>query len=198
MESGAYNVQCTRIAAHAHAHHPHLLQVKFDTFPATWVVLGLVKKSETALCIHGEGSGGIDQAVECLKVNVEEDTVQYCGFRCSVHGATNKTIFVLLQWSGGCSSSRPGGVRAGCLSRDLAFAESYFTEVSVVLSLSRTDDFLSGASDPADGAGATSRKLRGALAARVKDEVEASLRLSIRTEFDVAYTNPGTTPYCTH
>ena len=88
-------------------------QVKFETFPANWCVIGHKPGLQrNKMMLQGEGPGGLRNVVQHLR----DDEIQYAGFRVSVAlqtendgletgGSANKVpptkdLFVALKWTG--------------------------------------------------------------------------------------------------
>ena len=105
-------------------------QIKLETFPCNWLVLGFVEGSTTDLQVLGEGPGGLLDAVTYIR----SDQVQYLGFRVSRSGAS-KPALVLLRWVGNHTSS----LQCKHLDADIEFLKGYFQDATNVICVHQED-----------------------------------------------------------
>ena len=124
-------------------------QVKYDTFPCNFFVLGFVSGSTTNLHVQGDGGGGILDVIPLLR----SDQVQYCGFRISrnrrqsleegneTEGSKSnanlalKPYFVLLRWIGRHTSA----LQVQNLEKDLDFLKGYFHNATLTITVHESE-----------------------------------------------------------
>ena len=104
-------------------------QVRFNTFPCNWMVIGhLPGDARDKMVLQGEGPGGVKDAARYLR----DDEVQYAGFRVSITLNAEiiqddvfdapEDIFVLLRWVGKHTTAQQ---RAN-VDEEMDFMKTYF------------------------------------------------------------------------
>ena len=124
-------------------------QVKFDTFPCNYFVIGFVTGSVEKLHVQGDGGGGLLNIIPLLN----SDQVQYCGFRISRNRRSNdddndsdvvslKPYFILLRWIGQQTSP----LQVQNLEKDLEFVKGYFHNATIIITINESE-FNSGSNN---------------------------------------------------
>ncbi len=116
-------------------------QVKFDTFPCNYFVIGFVSGSIEKLYVQGDGGGGLLNVIPLLR----SDQVQYCGFRISRSRLNSETdsenivslkpYFILLRWIGQHTSP----LQVKDLDKDLEFIKGYFQNATITITINENE-----------------------------------------------------------
>lgn len=107
-------------------------QVKLDSFPTNFLVLGPVPggaSTDTApvLDVYAKGAGGLDEAAAYL----QRDQVQFVGFRVTAGQAGAMPLFVCVRWIGPAAPSTP----AAKAEAEFAFMQAYFYGIHAAVTL---------------------------------------------------------------
>lgn len=104
-------------------------QVKLDTFPTNYVVLGIVDPpagATRALDVVASGPGGADEVASQLQLG----KTQFAGFRVTAGARGATPLFVFVRWLGSRDEERRPTATA-----ELEFMKSYFHGVHAVVTL---------------------------------------------------------------